>query len=442
MDGLSEKEFNALVEKLGQEAAKQIAAETKVAREAIIEMVKAQTEGNLSEKEFNTFKTQHDEAVAKMTEIIEKQGLSIAEVLTKLEHGDVREKSIAETLRDAETELKTVYGNRSGNKSFMITLGKDGKTPVMRPFDETKAAGPHATVAGVGGGGNTASIAQSIDAASLLRVANGAQVYDQYRNTPWLFPLTNTYTTGWGTSLFLYFNEKVKQGTSATVAEGATKPTVQYDYEIKSATYKKEAMLVSFTDEFMMDFEGLHNKILSVAQIDLLNAINSKVLTNVTAAATAYNQAAAWKAAGSGLTDPNDWHVIAALAAQVENATFTNIANSALVNTNRKYRLGTIQTGLGSWLDAPRILDNISLVSNPDMLPANVIVGDLKQYNVAMRGGIIVRVGYNGNDFANNSFSTVVEQFYFDWISDARKPAIVKGDFEVVKAAIKEGAGS
>lgn len=439
---MEQKEFDALVAKVGQEAAKEIAKQMDAYKTSIEAIEKKMNEGTLSKDEFETFKKEEAERAAELKTILEKQGTSIAEVLSKIETGGVKEKSIAETLFDAQKDLQTIFSNRTGNKTFMITLGKDGKTPVMRPFDEFKAAGPHATIADVGGNGNVSSISQSIDAASLLRIAAGSEVYDRYRNTPWLFPLTNTYTTGWGTSLFTYINEQPKDGSSATVIEGGTKPPVQYKYQVNSATYKKEAMLVSFTEEFMLDFEGLHNRILNVAQIDLLNAINSKILTNVTAAATAFNQAAEWKAAGSGLTNPNDWHVIAALAAQVEKATFTNIANTALMNTFKKYRMGTEQTGLGTWLDAPTILNQISMVSNPDMEVSSVIVGDLKQYNVAMRGGIIVRVGYNGTDFAENKFSTVIEQYYFDYISDIRKPAIVKGDFETVKNAIADGSAS
>jgi hypothetical protein len=46
-------------------------------------------------------------------------------------------------------------------------------------------------------------------------------------------------------------------------------------------------------------------------------------------------------------------------------------------------------------------------------------------------------VGYNGTDFGDNKFSTVMEQFYYDYISTVRKVAIVSGpDFATVKAAI------
>ena len=42
-------------------------------------------------------------------------------------------------------------------------------------------------------------------------------------------------------------------------------------------------------------------------------------------------------------------------------------------------------------------------------------------------------------DFAENKFSVVMEQYYFDWISNIRKSAIVKGPtFADVKAELAD----
>lgn len=99
--------------------------------------------------------------------------------------------------------------------------------------------------------------------------------------------------------------------------------------------------------------------------------------------------------------------------------------------------MGTLLSTSGEWLDRPSVLDNLAFIGNPDVGTDNVIVGDLKAYNVILRGGFIVKVGYNGTDFAENKFSVVMEQYYYDYISTIRKKAIVKGaDFATVKAAL------
>ena len=113
------------------------------------------------------------------------------------------------------------------------------------------------------------------------------------------------------------------------------------------------------------------------------------------------------------------------------------MANVAIMNTNKKYRMGILKDSQNVYLGAPPVLSNMSYTSNPSVAADAVIVGDLKQYNIAMRGGLILRVGHNGTDFAENKFSQVIEQYYFDYISDLRKSAIVKGpDFATVKTAI------
>ena len=125
------------------------------------------------------------------------------------------------------------------------------------------------------------------------------------------------------------------------------------------------------------------------------------------------------------------------MAAQVENATFGAKANAAVMGTNKKYRMGIIKNTQGSYLNPPDVLAGIGFVGNPTMGADAILVGDLKQYNVILRGGLIVKVGYNGNDFGNNAFSIVMEQYYFNYISTIRKVAIVSGpDFATVKALI------
>jgi len=239
----------------------------------------------------------------------------------------------------------------------------------------------------------------------------------------------------------MWFDEQAKDGASATVAEGATKPTVQYKYQLNSSTYKKEAALVGFSEEFQMDFAQLESDIMNKARIDVINRVNQAILPDIIAKATVYNQSVAFKG-GTPVANANDYDAICALAAQVDNATFGARANTAIMGTNKKYRMGITKNTQGSYLNPPDVINGIAFVGNPSIDTSSLgaeglIVGDLKQYNIVLRGGLIVRVGYNGTDFAQNLFSTVLEQFYFNYISAVRQVAIVQGpDFATVKAAI------
>jgi len=374
--------------------------------------------------------------IGKLNEAAKKQGTSLADMELKLTHGGSIQKTIAQTLFEHKDDLQKVYENGSGTKTFMVQMNSKGEL-VMRPFDmNAKAANIHATVDGVGGG--TASVSQSLDAATILRLGGNAQLFNQYRNTAWVFDLCNVINAGWDMPFALWYEEKVKEGASATVAEGSTKPKVQYSYELKSAQYRKEACLIGFTDEFALDFSRLQDDIMNKGRIDLINRINTVILGNVKTAATAYNTSASFNG-GVPLTAPqiNDYVVLAAMAAQVDNATFGALANTATMSTFKKYRLGTLVDADGRWIDRPSVLNNIGFIGNPDVAADDVMVGDFKAYNVLLRGGFIVKVGYNGTDFAENKFSVVMEQYYYDYISDIRKKAIVKGpDFETVRGLL------
>ena len=377
------------------------------------------------------------ESLKKLDDVAKAQGTSLGEMELKLQSANGGTfKSIGEVLAENEAELKKVYQNGSGTKTFMMQVNSKGEL-VMKPFDTTsKAAGPHATTGGVSGAGNTSSINATIDAASLLRLGGNSQIINSYRNNSWVFDLANVVNAGFEMPFAMWYEEVAKQGSSATVAEGGTKPATQYSYNLKTNPYKKEATLVSFTEEFAMDFARLQDDIMNKGRIDVINRINTSILANITTGATAYNSAVAFKG-GSVVANVNDFDALAAMAAQVDNVTFGATANTAVMSTYKKYRMGILKSTQGEYLDRPSVLDNLAFVGNPDMAADAVLVGDLKAYNIILRGGFIVKIGYNGTDFAENKFSVVMEQYYFDYISAIRQAAIVKGpDFATVKTAI------
>jgi hypothetical protein len=361
-----------------------------------------------------------------------KQGTTLQELGLKLNNAEAQGKSIAQAMKESEEDIKSVYRTGSGVKHFMINMNHKGEM-VCRPFDPLKATSVHASVDGIGSG--TASIASSINAATILRMGGDAAIQSQYRNNPWVFDLCNLVNVGFDTPFAIWYDEQAKQGASATVGEGVTKPLSQYAYTLKSSEYKKEAVLLGFTQEFSMDFERLQSDATGKARVDLINRINTAVLANMISAATAYNTASSFGQRAAG--NINDWVALAAMAAQVDNATFGANANAAIMSTFKKYNLGTMQASTMEWIDTPDVLANIAKIGNPSLAADQVLVGDFKQYNILLRGGLILKVGYNGTDFAENRFSQVLEQFYFDYISSLRTPAIVKGaTFGAVKTAL------
>jgi hypothetical protein len=444
MEGLTQAQFDALIAKVGTEATgaiqKELANYGEKVKAMATEIVDKKGE-MISMETFNAYKNSADEAIEKITKIAKDNATSLSDISRILNTESVEAtKSISQVLQEDTEELRKVYNAGQGTKTYMVTMDKNGKY-VMAPFDPSqaqKATGPNATVAGVVPAA-VASITQALDAATLLRVGGGAPIQGQYRNSTWVFDLCNTINASFTGSMpfAMWYDEQAKVGASTTTAEGVAKTLVQYLYQLNSATYKKEAALVGFTQEFSMDFMQLESDIMNKARIDVINRVNSAILPNIVAAATPYNTAVQFKQ-GVPITNVADFDALAALAAQVDNATFGAVANTAIMSTFKKYRMGvTKEVTTASYINRPDVINNLSFVGNPDMAADDVIVGDLKQYNIILRGGLIVRVGYNGTDFAQNMYSVVLEQFYFDYISTVRKPAIVKGStFAAVKLLI------
>lgn len=446
---MDEKQFQALVDKVGVDATNRIKAELANYDEKMKTFANEvyTQKGGITLEQFEAYKKTAEATVESVKAIAEKQGTTLAEVAAKLGAGEPgKVKSIAQALKEDAESLRAIYNAGSGQKTYMVTLNEKGETEI-KGIDLSNTAnkvGPEASIGGINGG--VSAITQALDAATLLRVGAGAQINSQFRNTPWIFDLCNTINASFNSSMpfVMWFDEQPKNGSSATTAEGATKPGSQYLYQLNSATYKKEATLVGFTQEFQMDFAQLESDIMNKARIDVINRVNDAILPNIVSTATAYNSGVEYKGADP-VTAVNDFDAISAMAAQVDNATFGSArANAAIMSATKKYRMGTIKNQFGSWLNAPDVLSGISLVGNRQMTALGggadaVLVGDLKQYNIILRGGLIVRVGYNGTDFAQNAYSVVLEQFYFDYISTVRKVAIVKGpDFATVKAAISQ----
>lgn len=436
---MTQEELKALQEKLGADASAAMKRELDAYEEKAKKFANEIAGKSVSNETFDAYKNAANEALEAVKAIAEKQGTTLQELSLKMTSAEHGTKSIAQVLSEDEDELRKIYQRGSGNKTYMINATEKGEF-VMKPFDTTiKTVGPVATISGINGG-TAASIFQSIDAASLLRMGgDGVQIIGQFRNSKWIFDLCNVINADYGTSMAMWFEEVAKTGSSATVAEGGVKPLVQYGYTLKTQTYKKEAALVGFTDEFALDFPRLQSDILGKARVDVLNRINNAVLADIITAATSYNTGASYKTARGGaiVANYNDYLAIDAMAAQVDNATFGQQANAVVMSTFRNHALNSQMDADGRFLVPPVLLQNLNWVGNPAMAVDDVLVGDFKQFNIIMRGGLLLRVGYNGTDFAQNMFSVAVEQYYYDYISPIRAVSIVKGStFAAVKTAI------
>lgn len=464
-DILNNVEKNALIDEIGKQSAGK-AQEVIDKAQKSIETLLEQNSGKFASKEdVDKFKEISTKANEELTNILKEQGKTLADFRSSIEFAGTKNATgYAELMEANRDEIDKLVADK---RTFDVELkaNKEGKIVAIRKdYSENynkilstklpketvksqadamlqKAAGITGSVDLLSGVGSVASIASALTAASILRIGSAASnaMVSQFRNTPFIFDLCTTSTVPITTATAVWMEETLAQFGVATVAEGATKPLSQTTYTLQSNQYKKKAHYFVITDEFINDFALLEAKILQTGLTELTNAIQVDVITDMFAKATAYNTATQFKA-GVVVPNVNDYDALAALSAQSRYATFGSYPNGALMGSFKSDRMGIAKDTQGRYLGVPPSIEGLQFIGNravDDINVDNVLVGDFKQYNVQFKGGVIVRTGYNGNDLINNQMTTVIEQYYFNYISAIKAAALVKGTtFAAVKTAI------
>lgn len=397
--------------------------------------------GFATQEQYEAIEKARKEEQEALKQLVANQGEALKELLESQNAANKSEGvTLAEQLMKDADKAKRIKEEQNGLLEYMVTYNAKGELIAQPLADARKAVSIHSTVDVNTGSGLLASVVNSMSAASALRTGNGSPIVDRYENTNWLFDLVNYTTVGLNQSNYRYWEQLPDEGAAAVVAENGLKPQVQYRWELKSADYKKVAAHLKMTDEFELDFPELAQRAKNELVKDVLSQVNNVVSTDLLAQATTFAATAAWTGA-NGVVAPNEWDAIMAMAAQVETATFQNSANVAIMNTSKKWRINANKDTTNQYLNAPMILNQIRMVGNPAFGIDDIVVGDLKQYNLIMRGGIILKVGYVNDDLIHNRFTVVAEQFFFNYIPSSRKAAIVKGQtFATVKTAITASA--
>ncbi len=361
-----------------------------------------------------------------LTDKLVDQGNIITEMKSKLDGKPAAAKNILQAFKDevaeATDDLAEIRRNRSGAKSFTL---KDFYVGQQKAAAVTMTVDP---------GAGDASIVEQGSASALLRLGDGP-IYETQRGTPFILSFVNVGQTD--SPALIWFEEVATEGAFAIVAEGAAKPLLQYKFERRTAEYRKAAGYTVITDEFTNDFPRLVSTINRLMRIDVRNKMNALILTDMVTQASAYSY--------SGLDDlvdnADDYGAIGAAIAQLQTNYYT--PNVLVLNPADAWRMRlTKSTGDGQYLMPPFTWNGVTyefgrVIVDPAVAAGNFFVGDGNVYNVDLKGEIIVRIGYNQDDFIKNQYSMVVEQYFYNYISNIRKAGLIYGNFATIKAAIE-----
>ena len=353
--------------------------------------------------------------------IIKAQGTLINEL--KEQHGTGQVKSLEQIFEENKKSMQTIADQKNG------WIGWEIKE--LPSVDGKKVAG----VTAVGSGG---SVTNSVTAATGLRLGDGP-IFEIKRGRPFILDFVNVGQTN--QPYLIWWDETAKQGDFAITAEGTTKPLVQYEFVRKSSDYRKEAGYQVLTEEFMMDLPQLVTVIRRLSEIDLYNNINAAILTDMIATLPGYT----FTGLSGKIYHADDYAAIGAAIAQIQSLFFSPTV--LVLNPADAWKMKLTKDDVGRYQMPPFSYNGSTfefgqVIVDPRVAKGFFLIGDGSTYNVDFRGGLVVRIGYNGTDFIQNQMTVVVEQYFYNYIATNRLGAWVYANFSVVKGAINDETNS
>lgn len=256
-------------------------------------------------------------------------------------------------------------------------------------------------------------------------------VYTILRNQQFVSSYTDNGTTD--VSRLAWINELTLAGAPALVLEGGSKPLTSRTFQVEMSTAKKIAAAIQITEEFDTDLPYLSSQVKSLLQLDLVRAYDDQIQADVIAAASPFD----FTTAGIGgynlgalkgsIYDATLWDALTAMGLYPRINNF--IPNVSLINpiTWGKMQMGKDTVGRYNY-PSDDLISKINAQIGNKLWPDNALVGDMKQFKVLKYKDFVLKMGWINDDFIRNQFTIVAEVRFHDYISTARKKAIVYGE--------------
>ena len=414
---LTEQQFTELTAKVGNEAATKIKEQFAASEKSINDKIDDVRKGLMTSKDFDTFKA---EELAKVTEkltsvenILKEQGT----VINALKEGgsQAQPKTLEDVISSKEVmaEIKEVQKRGQGVVEISLsgiafkTAGSTSIGNSIQPMTPPPNS-PYLPAAA------------PLDATNFFGI-----IY----NPNFIINYVNRGSTNF--SLLPWVNE-------TSVQEGAAKPLWNTRFKVEMSQAKKIAAMSTITEEFDQDLPGFTTIVKRLLTEEVARKWDDAIYTAVIAIGTAqgYNITGL-----NGKVDgANYYDALRAGIAQIGkknyNANFIGI--NPVTNALVEMQKSMVQR---EYLTPPFLQRIFNILREGNKVAeGKVLVGDISQYNMDTYKDLVLKVGYNLDDFQRNQFSVVAEARYHDYISDNRKPSLAYYDLDTVTALINSGS--
>lgn len=243
--------------------------------------------------------------------------------------------------------------------------------------------------------------------------------------------------------------EDAQEGAAGGTAEGATKNQIDNNFVVTSVSLLKQTAYFKVSTEMLDDVTFMAGWLRNKLIVRLFLRVDSQVLvgdgtgTNLNGI---YTQATAF-AAGSfagNVDNANDVDSLVVAMNQIRVANHngaltivmhpddvTNLKLIKLSATDKRYVDRLLQVG------STMQLDGVPIIETTAMTQGTFLVGEMSKSLVAEKGGIMVEVGLDGNDFTQNMRTILGEWRGEVIIENNDLTAFVKGTFATTNAALE-----
>jgi hypothetical protein len=376
----------------------------------------------MTSKDFDTFKA---EELAKVTEkltsvetILKEQGT----VINALKEGGnpAQPKTLEDVLSNKETiaEIKKIQKAGSGVIEIPlngVSLKTAGSTSIGNSIQPMTPA-PNSPYL---------PAAAPLDATNFFGI-----IY----NPNFIINYVNRGSTNF--AFLPWVNETSVEGAAAAVQEGAQKPLWNTRFKVEMSEAKKIAAMSTITEEFDKDLPGFTTIVKRLLTEEVARKWDDAVYAAVIAVAKAYTITGL----NGKVDDANLYDALRAAIAQIGKNNFN--ANFIGVNpvTNALIEMQKSATDR-LYLQPPFLQRLMSMLREGNKVAEDhVLVGDINQYNVDVYQDMVLKVGFNSDDFRRNQFSVIAEVRYHDYISDNRKDALLYENLNDIVSLIDSGS--
>lgn len=233
-----------------------------------------------------------------------------------------------------------------------------------------------------------------------------------------------------------FWEEGSAEGDFAVVAESGLKPLVQTKLVLNQAKRTKVAGRMTLTEEVIMDTDQLAENLIALADDKLRRDFDTQLTTNMLTKAASY--------VSSSLDDtvenPNNFDAIAAGALSLSSLNFR--PDVLILNPSDAYALMITKDSTGRYI-LPTITNGgqlnvlgLEVITSNAVTKGEFVIAEYGTFQVR-EGQVILRSGYNDDDFANNRRTFILEQFCLFFLPTNYTGSILKGNFATIKEALR-----